>query len=156
MMRSNGLQNPLNNPLTLGSSEEGETFDRYADSDSIYEALARVTGEGLVAMMKKLAAHHDIHSPPEVLLLLARFLQAFPQLCGSLRTCLSLKRESDKSSVAYSFSRLESEFASSSCRMLNLWTDRLLAEMDRQLTAGSQQDLLAFFPAWDKISVQVR
>jgi hypothetical protein len=178
--------------LLTGSSEEGETFDRYADSDQIYGVLARETGDGLAALLARLAGRYggttaDRHggtttvARPGELLLMARFLQAFPQLCGSVRTCLSGTAAAHAQSnsaanaqcqPAAAFSRLEALFLEASCRMFNLWIGFLLAELERQLGASSRSDsnsnstssssssnsncmdLLGFFPAWDKISVQ--
>jgi hypothetical protein len=192
--------------MLAGSSEEGETFDRYADSDQIYGVLARQTGDGLAALLARLADRYggaaaDRHggatadryggaaadlygatttaARPGELLLMARFLQAFPQLCGSVRTCLSANTVAHAQSAsaataqcqpsAAAFSRLEALFLEASCRMFNLWIGLLLAELERQLGASSSSsksdssnsssssnmDLLGFFPAWDKISVQV-
>ncbi len=177
-----------------GSSEEGETFDRYADSDQIYGVLARQTGDGLAALLARLADRYGgtaadryggpmadryggtTAARPGELLLMARFLQAFPQLCASVRTCLSGTAAHAQSSSAANaqcqpaaaFSRLEALFLEASCRMFNLWIGLLLAELERQLGASissssdsknssnsSNMDLLGFFPAWDKISVQV-
>jgi hypothetical protein len=210
--------------MLAGSSEEGETFDRYADSDQIYGVLARQTGDGLAALLAHLADRYggptadryggpmaeryggaaadrhggaaadryggaaaDRHggttaARPGELLLMARFLQAFPQLCGSVRTCLSgtaahaqstSAANAQQCQPAAAFSRLEALFLEASCRMFNLWIGLLLAELERQLGASSSSsksdsssssrssnssnmDLLGFFPAWDKISVQVR
>jgi hypothetical protein len=189
--------------MSAGSSEEGETFDRYADSDQIYGVLARETGDGLAALLARLSDRYggpaadrqggataDRHAGPTAgrhggtttaarpgeLLLMARFLQAFPQLCGSVRTCLSGTAAHAQSNSAANaqcqppnaaFSRLEALFLEASCRMFNLWIGLLLAELERQLGASSSSsnsdsnnsgsmDLLGFFPAWDKISVQVR
>jgi hypothetical protein len=176
--------------MLAGSSEEGETFDRYADSDQIYGVLARETGEGLAALLARLADRYggataDRHggtttaTRPGELLLMARFLQAFPQLCASVRTCLSGTAAHAQSNSAANaqcqpaaaYSRLEALFLEASCRMFNLWIGLLLAELERQLGASSSNsksdinssnssssssvDLLGFFPAWDKISVQV-
>jgi hypothetical protein len=196
--------------MLAGISEEGETFDRYADSDQIYGVLARQTGDGLAALLDRLADRYggaaadryggaaaDRHGGAAVdryggatadrhggttaarpceLLLMARFLQAFPQLCGSVRTCLSATTAAHAQSnsaanaqqcqPAAAFSRLEALFLAASCRMFNLWIGLLLAELERQLGArissssnssssSSSMDLLGFFPAWDKISVQV-
>jgi hypothetical protein len=183
--------------MLAGSSDEGETFDRYADSDQIYGVLARQTGDGLAALLARLADRYggtaadryggaaaDRHGGPTAdryggaiaarpceLLLMARFLQAFPQLCGSVRTCLSGTAAHAQSNSAANaqcqpaaaFSRLEALFLDASCRMFNLWIGLLLAELERQLGASSSSnsnnsssvDLLGFFPAWDKISVQV-
>jgi hypothetical protein len=185
--------------MLAGSSEEGETFDRYADSDQIYGVLAHQTGDGLAALLARLADRYggaaadrhggitaDRHcgttsARPGELLLIARFLQAFPQLCGSVRTCLSgaaahahsTSAANAQCQPAAAFSRLETLFLEASCRMFNLWIGLLLAELERQLGASiskssssnsnnsnsnssSSMDLLGFFPAWDKISVQVR
>jgi hypothetical protein len=186
--------------MLAGSSEEGETFDRYADSDQIYGVLARQTGDGLAALLARLADRYggaaadryggatadryggaaaDRHggtttaARPSELLLMARFLQAFPQLCASVRTCLSGTSAHAQSNSAANaqcqpaaaFSRLEALLLEASCRMFNLWIGLLLAELERQLGASSKSDssnssssnmdLLGFFPAWDKISVQV-
>jgi hypothetical protein len=209
--------------MLAGSSEEGETFDRYADSDQIYGVLARETGEGLAALLARLADRYggaaadrhggaaaDRHggtttaARPGELLLMARFLQAFPQLCARVRTCLSATAAHAQSNSAANaqcqpaaaFSRLEALFLEASCRMFNLWIGLLLAELERQLGASSHSnssnssssnsssnsnnsssnsnsssssssssssnssssrnmDMLGFFPAWDKISVQV-
>ena len=114
-------------------------------------------------MLDRLAARHA-SSRPQVLLLLGRFLQAFTQLAGSLRTCLTVRRETEPTTGSYtSFSSLEALLTEASCGMFSLWSSHLLAEMEQQLVnigqqlvnSGQQRDLLAFFPAWDKISVQV-
>jgi hypothetical protein len=180
--------------MLAGSSEEGETFDRYADSDQIYGVLSRQTGDGLAALLARLADRYGgatadryggaTAARPGELLLMARFLQAFPQLCGSVRTCLSATAAHAQSNSAANaqcqpaaaFSRLEALFLEASCRMFNLWIGLLLAELERQLgsssssnssssssscsnnsssSSSSSMDLLGFFPAWDKISVQV-
>jgi hypothetical protein len=186
--------------MLAGSSEEEETFDRYADSDQIYGVLTRQTGDGLAALLARLAdryggtaadryggAEADRHGGPMAdryggttaarpgeLLLMARFLQAFPQLCASVRTCLSgtaahahsPSAANAQCQPAAAFSHLEALFLEASCRMFNLWIGLLLAELERQLGASSNSnssssnnssnmDLLGFFPAWDKISVQV-
>jgi hypothetical protein len=148
------------NNLILGASEDGETFNRFADSDVIYATLSRVMADGLAALLERLSAQHDDDkSRPEVLLLLARFLQAFPQLCGNVHTCLMA------SAHAATATSLETLFLDSSCRMFSRWSAQLLLSLDRQLgnsggqfgsSRGQQQlDLLGFFPAWDRISVQV-